>query len=255
MSPRHIDAASLEAREQELTRAALAVMAEEGVSGLTIDKVVSRVPYSKGTVYNHFSCKEDLLMALCNNCISDLLPLFRRAAEFQGSSRQQMLAIGYAYLLYARLYPIEFMLVISAKTPAVMERASETRRAQHQQLETALMSQLLQVITRAASGGELPMGAGTDPAQIAFTLWAMSFGTIALLHEGVDRCGMRAPMEIEETLVQHSNLVLDGLQWQPCGGSDSKQCITRFRQELFAAELKQLNARITTHPEHGDSPK
>lgn len=248
MSPRHIDTATRDAREEELTHAALSIMAEEGVSGLTIDKVVARVPYSKGTVYNHFCCKEDLLMALCNNCIEDLLPLFSRAAGFAGSSREQILAIGYAYMLFAQLHPMKFMLVISAKTPAVMERASEAKRQRHQQLETALIGQLLQVILRAIDARELALAPDSSPQQVAFALWSMSFGTIALLHESVDRCGIRTRIDLESALVQHSNLVLDGLHWTPYSTAhDSGHSVSRIRQELFARELEQLHSNTPNH--------
>lgn len=57
-------------REQELLLISEKIMAEHGFSKLTMDKLVAACEYSKGTVYNHFNSKENLLLALCVKGIS-----------------------------------------------------------------------------------------------------------------------------------------------------------------------------------------
>lgn len=246
MSPRIIDDATREARETELLQTALSVIAKEGVSGLTIDKMVALVPYSKGTVYNHFSCKEDLLTALCNNHVRQLAELFYRAARFDGNSREQMLAIGFSYMLHSQLNPTEFMLVISAKTPSVREKSTQKRQEEHLALEHDLLGCILQIINNGLSSGELELAPHLTPAQVAFSLWAMSFGTIALLHESLDRCSVRTEMELEREMLNHSNIALDGLGWRPFTGEhDSSETIRRLKEGIFAAEMAELNSRLS----------
>lgn len=245
MSPKYIDNAMREAREDEIMHTALAVIARDGVSGLTIDKVVTKVPYSKGTVYNHFSCKEDLLTALCNNCIRRLSDIFARAATFDGSSREKMLAIGIGYMLHSQLNPTEFMLVISAKTPSVTEKSSQKRQDEHQKLETKLLGTMLQIINEGLVSGELTLASHLNPAQVSFSLWAMSFGTIALLQENLERCGIRQEMTMERELTNHASLVLDGLNWKPyTQEQDWHLSVQRMKDTVFAPEAAQLEALI-----------
>ena len=163
MSPRYIDDATREAREEEMMQAALNIIARDGVSGLTIDKVVTLVPYSKGTVYNTFSCKEDLLTALCNRSVTRLSDIFFRAASFDGNSREKMLAIGIGYMLHSQLNPTEFMMVISAKTPSVTEKSSQKRQEEHQELETQLLGKLLGIISEALAMRRPEPGATPKP--------------------------------------------------------------------------------------------
>lgn len=241
MSPKVIDEATLEAREEEIMLSALDIIAAQGVAGLTIDKVVAEVPYSKGTVYNHFTCKEDLLTGLCNRCVRRIASLFERASSYPGTSREKMLAVGYAYMLHSQLNPTEFMLVISAKTPSVREKSTERRQEEHLELEGKLLNNLLGVISEGLSSGDLDLLPHLSPAQVAFSLWSMSFGTIALLHESLDKCSVRVEMQMERELINHCNIMLDGLNWKPRTQEHSwNDTIQKFRTELFADEVNQL---------------
>lgn len=245
MSPRILDDSELNAREQRIMEAALAIMSEHGVAGLTIDKVVACVPYSKGTVYNHFSCKEDLLTGLCNRCLSLLQEMFQRAADFPGNSREKMFAVGYAYLLHSLLHPTEFMLVISAKTPSVREKSSQQRCEHSTQLEDGLLNTILKIISAGLASGDLSLQPHLSPAQVAFSLWALGFGTIALLHESLARGTAREEMQIERELVNHSNLMLDGLQWQPYTADfDWQATVVKLKTETFKREMTALTQTL-----------
>ena len=244
MSPRVIDDATLMAREQTMLDAALELISQQGVAALTMDKLVAKVPYSKGTVYNHFSGKEDLLVALCNNSMQTMLALFQRVLTFKGASRHKMLAICFAYMLYAKLYPRKFMLVITAKIPAVTEKSSTRRQNEHQELDESLLGVAFEVIHEAVAAGELQLPEGRLPEQVAFSVWAMCFGTIALLSEDVEQCSARSELLMEQEVISHSNVVLDGLGWQPGTlESDMNEVVNRFKQELFAEEIEKLGCQ------------
>ncbi len=52
-------------REVELVQLAKSLVQEQGFANLTMDKLTAASPYSKGTIYNHFCSKEDVILALC----------------------------------------------------------------------------------------------------------------------------------------------------------------------------------------------
>ena len=66
-------------REEELVDLAVVIINEQGFAGLSLEKLTAKSCYSKGTIYNHFSSKEDCLSALCIRAISSILDLFKRA--------------------------------------------------------------------------------------------------------------------------------------------------------------------------------
>jgi len=77
------------------------VLHEEGFHLLSMERVAECAEYSKGTVYQHFSCKEEMLIQLCITSTTQLLALFQRAAGFDGSHRDRMMAVMHAHDLWA----------------------------------------------------------------------------------------------------------------------------------------------------------
>ena len=75
-----------------------------GYHGLTMAQVALRAGSSKGTVYQHFSCKEEMIITLAAESVEKQRELVERAAMFRGRPRERMLAIGEATELFAQLH-------------------------------------------------------------------------------------------------------------------------------------------------------
>lgn len=241
MSPKLLDDTALHAREQTILDAAQQLINQIGTTALTMDKVVAQVPFSKGTVYNHFSSKEDLLIGLCNGSMQDLAAMFQRALSIDANSRDRMLAVGFTYMLYAYLYPDKFMLVITAKTPSVSDKASPARQDEHLDLDNRLLNLVSGVLEQAISNQDLVLSNGMTPEQVTFAFWSIGFGTISLLSENVERCGTRNNMLLEQAVITNCNLVLDGLNWQPLTDpGHTGELINLLKTEVFTEEMRLL---------------
>lgn len=238
MPPRYIDPEALEAREDEILKKALAIISEQGIVALTMDKLVGQLDYSKGTVYNHFSSKEDVLAGLCNRNMMNVRNLFARVAQLNISPRDKMTGIGFAYMLSVLLAPQHFSLVMNAKTE-LFEKASENRREKHEALETELFGHIHRIIDEAVAQKELSLDESIVPQQIAFSLWAMSFGTIGLLLNGGKSCDTMTGMILEDRVITHGNIVMDGLGWKP-SQRDKHELINWFKTDIFKQEIDQL---------------
>ncbi len=55
----------LREREELILDRAREMLAEKGYLGLKLDELAEAVEYSKGTLYQHFSSKEDMILAIC----------------------------------------------------------------------------------------------------------------------------------------------------------------------------------------------
>jgi AcrR family transcriptional regulator len=238
MSPRHIDQAALDARENEILDSALELMSVHGIIALTMDKLVARVNYSKGTVYNHFSSKEDVFAALCNRNMIGVSALFVRASAVSGSARERMSAIGFAYMLSVLMSPQHFALVMNAKTE-MFEKASEKRRDQHKLIDAQLFGVICHIIKDAISDGELVLKENVDVQQVSFSLWAMCFGTIGLLLDGEKVCSTATGMMLENRVIAHGNIVMDGLGWAESHRNDS-DLLESLKTEAFSDEVSLL---------------
>ena len=243
MTPRELSTASLAARDAELVSLARNIIAKEGISALNMDKLVAAAAYSKGTVYKHFTSKEDLVIAICNTCIIEITTFFDRAASFNGSSRERIVVIMLSYLIWVRSHQAELLAVLSSHSPAVISRASTTRLEQRDANEQALMTTVIQVIQNGIADGDLALPTVMTPKQITFALWSSGFGVLALISSKAELAPEHG-LQLEREYFCNIELILDGLNWSPLSTHyDYQQTLQRAAQSLFTQELQQLSAK------------
>lgn len=244
MSPRILDEQSLRDREQLIIDVAIALIESLGVENLTMDKVIAKVPFSKGTVYKHFIGKEDLVLAISNYAINILADLFWRASQFEGCARERMLLLNFSYLIYAVLYPALFQTVICGKSPNVYGKSSEKRLQEQEQLEFKLLGAIHGIVEDALANKSLTLPENMDIQQICFANWSMAYGTISLLSGETEQCSGRTALVVERELFNQNNLLFDGLKWSPL--AQEKEYSTALKTALakvFTKELKSLHEK------------
>lgn len=232
-------------REELLLDIAQDVVASEGFAGLTMEKIASRSPYSKGTVYNHFGSKEDLFCALGFRSLKMLKVLFDRAQQFPEFSRAQLLANAYAYQLFSRLEPALFMSVLTAKTPAVLEKAKPERIEESVALEHTVMQTCDRAVDIGLASGDLSDQKAKNVAGVTFACWSSAFGTIALQQNAALTIGVQRVEAQDEALLYSLGLVLDGLGWRPLSTEyDYRKLWQQLGEEIFSDELAQINGDV-----------
>jgi len=242
--PKLLDEKGFNEREDKILTAAISLIRDIGLENLTMDKVVSKVPFSKGTVYKHFIGKEDLLLAVSNHAMNVLSDLFRRAYEFDGCSRERMTLLNFSYLIYAILYPELFQAVICSKSQSVIGKASEKRLNEHDQLEAKLLISIHGIVDAALRDNSLVLPINMNIQQLCFANWSMSYGAITLLSGEVESCSGRTDLIIERELLNHSNLLFDGMGWKPLS-TEVKSCtkLTVALQTVFPNELALIEKK------------
>ncbi len=239
MSPRYLDEATLQAREREILDRALDIISTQGIVAFTMDKLVANVSFSKGTVYGHFSSKEDVLAGLCNDNMQRVAALFSRATAVDGlTGRERMVSISFAYMLSVLMAPQHFTLVMHAKTE-MFEKASLARQVEHDQLDEKLVSIISGVIEQAIIDNELVLQAESSVQEVSFSTWAMAFGTISLLLNGEKACSTLTGLMLENRVIAHANIVMDGLGWVKSKGNQN-HLLSRLKEEVFVSEMEVL---------------
>ena len=240
MSPRVISQDEFAKRERELIELARSLVENECLTTLTIDKLVAASPYSKGTVYKHFLGKEDLILAICNTCITETKALFVRALKFKGNSRERMLAVMVSYVIWAKLHPSQLFAVLSAHSPSVTTCSSDERNADHHQCEAELMGLLNTEISKAIEAGDLVLPEGMCFEQVTFAMWSASWGAMALIMSKGSSSKLQ-PMILERESFTNARLILDGFNWSPLSKDwDYKKTLEKITSEIFQPEIDAL---------------
>lgn len=230
-----------QAREEELIDLAVEIIANEGPGSLTLEKLTSRSAYSKGTIYNHFSSKEDCLSALCCRAVSSIMTFFQQAVEFDGNLREKALAIHYAYQLYSRIHPTLFQVVLISKSPGVRDKTSDKRVECMDLLENQVNDFSDSMFQHALQQGEINNPHVTVETA-SFANWAMSFGTLALASSAAEATAV-SRLDQETILLNNVNLLLDGMGWSPLS-SEWDYCDSWKR---IAEHLKPLATHHTNN--------
>ncbi len=231
-------------REQLLLNIALEIIETHGFSALTMDKLTQQSEYSKGTVYNHFSSKEDLLSALCLRAVRVQQLLYNKLITFDACSREKVVGFAFAYELFAKLNPALFMVGLTVKTSAIREKASVQRSNAITQAENELIETMVSMANSAIETGELDKKHAQNLYQVTFSIWCMGFGTVSLMRT-LGECGASSCIDnicIDNSLLYHVSSLLDGLGWAPLSNNfDYTNTWSKLKNDLYAPEIALLN--------------
>ncbi|MGR5125152.1 TetR/AcrR family transcriptional regulator [Vibrio harveyi] len=229
-------------REVELVQLAKSLVQEQGFANLTMDKLTAASPYSKGTIYNHFCSKEDVILALCIHSLKSEAVFFERTANFDGNTREKIIAMHVGYRIYARMEPVLSTCAIVAKTPWVIEKASPARLNELNKLEEEVISGADALVNHAVEIGDLKFSPAVGADAIVFANWSIAFGSNALAQNASNsRCIQR--LQDPFSVLHNANMLLDGLGWLPLSTDwDYRKTWRRVELELFSEEIAYLDS-------------
>ena len=225
-------------REQLILSAAQSMLHQHGYNYLTMDRVAETVEYSKGTIYNHFASKEDLVCSLCCRCVGNLIEVFERAYHYPGTTRERYSAIGIGYSIYHQLHPLDTQILQIVKNNAIREKISNFKLAEMELLEQKITNITSSIVQEAIDCGDLDRRYQDSVSTIVFGCWSMHYGALMLdqsdipLHE----LGFNPVVNM---LWKNANIYLDGYQWQPLSTSiDTDSLFEMISTALFDGEIK-----------------
>jgi len=223
-----------------LLEVARRMLIEQGYAGLNMDRLAEATEYSKGTVYQHFSTKEDLVTALAVQSMEQRLALFQKALAFPGKPRERVLAVALADELFVRLHPHYARSEQIIKMADLEERASVERRGLLNGLESNCFQGVGKVVEDAITAKDLTLPGHWTSREVIFSLLAMSNGThnVSLNYRPLlQKIGVTAPLD---TLREAIPVFLDGLGWKPLRSEwDYSTTYQRLTQEVFADEWRR----------------
>jgi AcrR family transcriptional regulator len=233
----------IQGREGRILEVARSMIVHDGYHGLSMDRIAEALEYSKGTIYQHFSCKEEILIVLVNQTMERRLDLFRRAAAFRGRSRERITAVGAAAELFFQLEPDHIHIENTIRISSVKEKASDQRRLLLESCEARCSEVVRGVVRDAVAAGDLQLSADFGEEHLTFGLWSLTFGgySIAATSPSLANLGIPDPLAaIRGNCIR----LLDGVGWKPLSSDlDLLPLVERIKQEVFPYEFAQLEGR------------
>ena len=231
-------------RESRILAVARASLIEDGYHGVSMERIAQALEYSKGTIYNHFSCKEEVIIAVAIETMNRRTAMFERAAAFVGRSRERMLAVGCAAELFFRLFPDHFRVEQIIRSASIWEKTSEKRRNAMESCEHRCIGILAGIVRDGIANRDLVLPEHICPEELVFGLWSMTHGAFQLANSGdsLQHVGIRQPLEV---LRVHQHRLLDGYGWLPLSTQhDYSVVMERLQADTFAEEFAQLSKPV-----------
>ena len=226
----------IQRREQRILEVARPALIQDGYHGLSMERIAASVEYSKGTVYNHFANKEEIIVALAIETVAKRLEMFKQAAQFKGVSRFRMLAVGQAAEKFVHDFPDFFMLEQILQLPSVRQKISEKRQHEINSIEVLCMDVFAGIVRDAVSNEHLVLTAGSTPEKLVFGLWALSNGGFAIASRSgsLPHLGLDNPFELVH---DHTAALMDGFGWAPMSTEyEADEINQRIHREVLSDE-------------------
>ncbi|MEO1087560.1 MAG: TetR/AcrR family transcriptional regulator [Acidobacteriota bacterium] len=234
-------------REARILQVARAHLIRSGYLGLNMDRIADEIEYSKGTIYQHFRNKEEILLALANEALDTRLRMFRAAAEFEGPARVRLSTVGAAAEAFVEHFPHFFMVEQIVRVSSIWEKTSPDRRELMERCERSCMATVVEIVHDGANDGSLELPPEVSPEEVVFGMWSIYLGTqtIAKSSDILEEIGIADPVA---SLRKNQNLLLDGYRWKPMStefdypAHMDRVKHERFRHEQFAHEPNDQSA-------------
>ena len=216
----------IQAREAYFKEVARALLLREGYQGVTINRVAEETGFSKGTVYQRFGSKEELITAIGIDCRTELLATIQKAASYTGCPRERMVALGETLACYAKYQKDNQRILKIIDSEAVLEKVPESQQEKMKEYDLQVFLTVLGIIQDAIAAGELVLRNGSTPQGLCFAFWAMIDGSFDASMGGAPlrEVGIEDPTA---EVVRNCHYMMDGYGWRPLSSECDYDAVAR----------------------------
>ena len=204
----------IQQREVDILAVARRMLLDSGYELLSMDKLAAELRTAKGTIYNHFSNKEEIVLRLVCQALQVRHELFRIAAVAFAESRLRMMACSAASHLYVQEYREYFAIEQLVSNSTIRGKAKEESCRIVRDFEKQCMLSVSCIVRDAIAVGDFMLPPTMSAPEFIYGFWSINFGSHVLNHQrpGFGELGISDPAE---TIRQHCCCMLNGYNWRP----------------------------------------
>lgn len=226
----------IQAREELFVDVARTLLLDDGYQAVSISRVADITQFSKGTVYQVFRTKEELVAALGIQCRTKLHAAMQLARRFQGRPRERLVAIGEAIGHYIRRYPHDQRILKIIDSETILQKVGEEQQLRMAEYDVRIYQILLDIVDDAIAQGDLVLPDKATPQGLCFAFWAMIDGAFASMMGGapLEAVGITDPVAVA---VRNGHYLADGYGWRPLSTEwDYEETSRRIRSTILREE-------------------
>jgi len=204
----------IQAREAHFIQVAREILLREGYQGVSVSRVAESTRFSKGTVYQLFRSKEELITALGIQCRAKLLETIQKAARFPGRPRERMAALGEAMAFYSKYCSDDQRILKLIDAETILDRVQNGQRDKMKQYDVQIFQTLLEIVQDAVAEGDLVLRGDCTVQGLGFAFWALMDGAFSANMGGapLQEAGIPDP---SAEVVRNGHYLMDGYGWRP----------------------------------------
>lgn len=163
-------------REELILERALELFIAHGEDKVTVEMIADAVNIGKGTIYKHFSTKDEIYLRLMIRYEEELAAMFDRLDDSSAEDRAQLAKEYFSFRMrdpdkYALFDRLEHKLTNQTSCPELVAKLHEIRASNY--------DKLVNVIKMRIAEGKLE---DVPPYFHIFAAWALVHGAVALYH-------------------------------------------------------------------------
>lgn len=142
-------------REQELIATAIDLFAQSGIEKVTVADIAKATDIGKGTVYKHFSCKDELFARIAIDFLTDM---FSQAAEQdpKTSCYERMKAMFEVCFNLHIQFPLHSEIALRCETPEFRDNLSQSMKDAFAKLNQDFYTMVGDMVAQGIEDKELP---------------------------------------------------------------------------------------------------
>lgn len=161
-----------------LIQAGIKILAEDGVSGLSLRKVARKAGVSHSAPYAHFADKQTLIAAIASDGHKRIYERFTAIrAHYADDPLRQLISGAWTYVEFGLESPDHYKITFSG---AIQDEHIHQEFVEYSQRNM----QVLRLIVEQCRAADVINSTGIDPELQAVSLWAMLHGLVLLIIQG-----------------------------------------------------------------------
>ncbi|MCC6511571.1 MAG: TetR/AcrR family transcriptional regulator [Pirellulaceae bacterium] len=235
----------LKDREAQILKLARPILLREGYQGLSMERLASEMEYAKGTLYNHFPNKEDIVLALAVESLELRFQMMESASTSSSCPRVRLVNIGAASELFASAKE-HFAIEAWIRNSTIWDKASPERQQLIQQCEGRCMGIVAGLARDAVARRDLVLPQGLSAEELIFGFWSITYGSQVLSASSPSLAvlGITNPVS---TIRHHCYTLLNGFAWQPIMDFQAHEQLMSAESNRLRAQFADYLANSVTH--------
>jgi len=196
---------SPELRKNQIIAAADLVLLSVGIERFTVDQVIAKAGIAKGTVYNYYKNKDEMLAELGAKALRLLHETFSNATDEVKSSVDKIKAICYAHYSYTKKYPAYSELI------SHMERPEFDIHIQgYLNISFGLTDYVVGIIKEGQKSGEIKKD--LDPHIVTYIAWATNVGVVQFVESKKNMLKNHHEISTQKMVETFADMITEGIR-------------------------------------------